>query len=449
VRSHIDPGIPLVAVCNISETFYDFLSRAAEDDRREILIRGEQYRGDRTLVWLGDPKLVIVSFPIPHGDEMCQRYGYPHTRHLAPSEPSAWLSLDIMREQRLMEAIVEYAGPGRTVQLVPYASTEQFLKLAEALEKACGLTVLLPETPSREAMWVRDYVDTKIGFRILSPAWLPNPAEMLPFGMVCQTAELAASSANWYCSTGRACIVKADIGENGIGNSIVRPGDYTSVEALAERLKQTSFLHGDWVTVEELIDGKNVLSPSLEIFVPPTGSGDPYITYVSDQVFQGFGDFCGVLVGRELNESKWYPPLAESGLAVARGMQAMGYVGHFDLDCVVDDNQRVYLLEVNSRRTGGTHVHEFGEHFFGADYLDQVTLLSHDTMRSGPIETWEHLKSVIGNLAYPMNGQKRGVIVTITSALADREYGCIFVGANKTDTLELQRQVNERIAQVG
>ncbi len=69
----------------------------------------------------------------------------------------------------------------------------------------------------------------------------------------------------------------------------------------------------------------------------------------------------------------------------AHRLQAMGYVGHFDLDTVVNDDGRVYLLEINPRRTGGTHVHEFAEHVFGADYLDKVTLLSNDTLSSGGI----------------------------------------------------------------
>ena len=63
----------------------------------------------------------------------------------------------------------------------------------------------------------------------------------------------------------------------------------------------------------------------------------------------------------------------------------MGYVGHFDLDTVVNDEGRVYLLEINPRRTGGTHVHEFADHVFGADYLDKVALLSNDTLSSGSI----------------------------------------------------------------
>src|SRR3989338_11281675 len=118
----LDWNLPVVVVCNISETFFDFLSRAEDDQTSTRLIHGEQFRGDRSLVWLGDPKLVIVTFPIPHAEDLCRSLGYHGTRHLAPASPSPWLSLDILREHGLLEAIVEYAGPGRTIQLIPYAT---------------------------------------------------------------------------------------------------------------------------------------------------------------------------------------------------------------------------------------------------------------------------------------------------------------------------------------
>ena len=76
LAAYIDHRIPVVVVCNISETFYDFLSRA---DDAEHLIRGEQYRGDRAIIWAGDPKLVFTSLPIPHAEHLYQQAGLsPH-----------------------------------------------------------------------------------------------------------------------------------------------------------------------------------------------------------------------------------------------------------------------------------------------------------------------------------------------------------------------------------
>jgi hypothetical protein len=439
---HHNPNVPLVVVCNISETFYEFLSRA-EDASRHIL--GEQYRGDRAIVWAGDSKLVITSLPIPHAEHLYRQAGYTATEWLSPQKPTAWLSLDILREPALLQRIVEYAGDNQTIQLIPYAATEQLFDLIESLENDYGLTVILPETTRRDGLWLRDYIDSKIGYRILASRWLHNADQLLPEGFACQTVGEAANAADWFLRNGRACLIKSDIGENGIGNVVFQPGDVESKAEIIERLHQNHYINDQWLTVEELIAAEHPLSPSLEVYVPL--EGDPVITYVSDQLFQGFGDFCGVLVSRELLEAPWYPALAESGLTIARRLQAMGYVGQFDLDTVVNDEGRIYLLEVNPRRTGGTHVHEFADFAFGDDYLQSVALLSNDTLSSGSITDFEELRGVIGDFQYPINGEKRGFFWMVTSALEAHEFGCIIVGANTADVVEIQQQLQARIAE--
>lgn len=445
VISHLDRAIPVAGICNIGETFYEFLSRERNEQARANLIKGELYRGDRALVWFGDDKLVFVSFPTPHAEALYHQCGYRNTRWLAPQAPTPMLSLDILREPALLDALVAHAGPGRTIQLVPYATTPEFLELADVLRAGHGLTVLLPETPASEAVWVRDYVDTKVGYRVLASRWLSNADELIPEGYPCHTPELAAQAAAWFSRNGRACLVKADTGENGIGNRVIRPAADVTPESVLRLIDDDAFLGRRWLTVEALVEAENPLSPSLEIYVPPAGQGDPAITYLSDQLFQGFGDFCGVLISRELNAQPWASVMAEAGLCIGRHLQAMGYVGHFDLDAVVDDDERVWLLEVNSRRTGGTHVHEFAHYVFGPDYLDRVALLSNDAMKAGAAATCDDLLRAVGDLAYPVDGQERGVVITITSALEAGEFGCIVVGADTADVVALQRRLMERL----
>jgi len=440
LAANIDHSLPVVVVCNISETFYEFLHQAKDSDR---LIRGEQYRGDRAIIWAGDPKLVFTSLSIPHAQHLYEQAGYNHTQYLAPQRPTSWLSLDILRESALLQRLIDYVGEKRVVQLIPYAATREFLELVEVLEKEHGLTVMLPEAPAREHLWIRDYIDSKIGWRILASRWLPNAEELLPEGFACQTLEAAADAAHWFALNGRSCLVKSDIGENGIGNLLIRPGDFATHAEIADYIRSSQFVNDQWLTVEELIEAEHPLSPSLEVYVPP--QGDPHITYVSDQLFQGFGDFCGVLVSRELFDMPWYAPLAESGLLCARHLQQMGYVGHFDLDTVVNDEGRVYLLEINPRRTGGTHVHEFADYVFGEDYLKTIALLSNDTLSSGSITDFDELLSVLDDFQYPMQGENRGIFITVTSALEAHEFGCIIAGADSAELLDIQRQIQARV----
>lgn len=441
VPAHLSSSLPTIALYNNVETFLGFLNRA--EDRS--VLESRHYRGDRALFWLGDPKLVFVTAPIPHTDYVREHLGYPGTRVLSPAEPSPWLSLDIVREAHLREAVLAYAGPGRAVRLIPYATTPEFLHLAQVLRKEHGLTVYLPETPAPEALWLRDYVDTKAGFRVLASRWLPNADQLLPQGVICRDAETAADAALWFHQHGRVSMVKADNGESGLGHTILPLEPALSLDHIQRQLQHNPYLRDNLIVVEEYVDAAVHLSPSLELFVPPLGQGEPHITYLSQQLFRGFGQFSGVLVSREQLAEPWYPTLAESGLTLARQLQAEGYVGHFDIDAVVDDAHRIWLLEVNSRRTGGTYVHEFAVHTFGPNYLDSVALLSHAKLPSGNISTVAELLAALGDLRYPINGDKRGVVVAVTSALAAHEFGCIIVAGSTAEALHLQAELLKRV----
>lgn len=433
--------LPTVIVYNNLEAYFEFLSRSADMQALEK----RRYRGDRALLWCGDPKLVFVTAPIPHADYLRRHGGYPGTRYLTPSNPSVSLSHDIMRDSSLLNQIAEYAGAQRVVQLIPYATTRPFLHLADMLGRNYGLTVILPESPSPDCLWVRDYIDTKSGFRLLVSRWLPDADTLLPPGVACHNLQLAAEAAHWLCRQGRACMIKADRGEGGLGHLIIQPDACGTPEGILEHLQANPFLRGDLIIVEEYIQSSRRLSPSLEFFVPPLGQGKPEVTYLSNQLFLTLGNFGGVLISPELAETPWYPTLARAGLIIAERLQAMGYVGHFDLDTVIDDDDRVFLLEVNSRRTGGTHVHEFACFRLGPDYSKEMTLLGHNKLPTGNITCFDELLDAIGDLLYPIQSAKRGVVITVTSALAVQEFGCILVAASTQEALQLQQQLLARL----
>ncbi|HTX91955.1 MAG TPA: hypothetical protein VMC09_12145 [Anaerolineales bacterium] len=401
------------------------------------------YRGDRGLFWLGDPKLLFVTAPAPDAASVCQRWGYPGTAVIAPVHPTHQLSLDILREPALLERILEYAGSGRTLRMVPYATTSEFLQLADILQTRHGLTIHLPESPAPDRLWLRDYADTKAGFRAIASQCIFTP-NIFPPGFVCKTISQAAGAVDWFLERGQDCVVKADSGESGIGHTIFSPQSAAG-QGVLQALEKNPFLHNDNIIVEQFIKSSENLSPSLEMYVPPLSAGSPHITYVSQQLFSSFGRFAGVLVSRSLEKASWYPLLAERGMKIAETLQKMGYVGHFDLDAVVDDEGSLYLLETNARRTGGTYVHEFASFTFGPDYLDKVALLSINALKSCGITCLARLLDWLSDLLYPIQSTCHGVVVTVTSSLSAGEFGCILVGRNEAEVLDLHQALLDRL----
>jgi hypothetical protein len=401
------------------------------------------YRGDRGLFWLGDPKLLFATASTPFGEHVCRRWGYPGTILLAPKNPTHQLSLDILREPELLKQVIDYAGPGKTLCMVPYATTAEFYQLIEILRTCHGLTICLPESPTPNLLWLRDHIDSKAGFRALAAECL-HSTQLLPKGFACKDTCQAAEAVNWFLQRGEGCVVKADGGESGIGHVIFQPA-LVHGEDVRSVLDQNPFLRDDIIIVEQFIHATVDISPSLEMYVPSIEEGQPRITYVSRQCFTSFGRFSGVVVSRDLLNADWYPPLAKAGMAMAAHLQKLGYVGHFDLDAVVDDAGRLFLLETNARRTGGTYVHEFAQHTFGPDYLQDVALMSINALRCPGITCLDALLDWLDDLLYPIQSSRRGVVITVTSTLPTGEFGCILVADDEAGLTELQQKLIERL----
>jgi hypothetical protein len=332
------------------------------------------------------------------------------------------------------------------VQLIPYAATREFLHLVGVLRSDYDLQVSIPESPEADLLWLRDYIDTKTGFRTLASFWMRDAGRFLPFGMICEDLRHASVVADWFCRRGETCVVKADTGESGIGTMIISPEPGLSVEAIHERLSSQPFFSDELIVVEKFIPSAKRISPSAEVMVPRLGEGEPCITYISNQLFLGFGDFCGIQIDRGIYEEPWCADLERCSLELAHHLQGMGYVGHFDVDCIVSDDNEVYLLEINARRTGGTHVHELAKYLFGEGYIDKVSLISFEAASSGTITEAEELLEAVGDFLYPMPGDEPlGMVVTITKPLFKNRFGYILLAPTAERALELQAQVEAHI----
>lgn len=482
--------IPTVIISNDSEGTIDYLQKAREN--RDFLIRLRQIHGDRACLWCGDPKLVITSHLVPHLSYLQKTIGYQNTCNCFPQNPSLFLSLDILRESFLLNKVIAYAGEKKILKLIPYTPTLQFFKLVNVLRNQYGLTIVLPESPELDALWLRDYINTKSGFRTLVSQWLAEANlsfPKLPFGMIIHDLETAAKMAYWFVKNDRSSIVKVNDGTSGIGQerfdrtlnqspdfsrshilktlqlnpyfqpnvqpnaqSNVQPNVQTDVQIDSQTKVPThdqASLSSNTFVVEEWIQAQQMLSPSIELFVPPLRQGKPKITYLGNQLFLEPGRCAGILIAKELLTQKWYAPFADASLLIARKFQTMGYVGHFDIDAVVDDQGNLFWLESNPRRTSTTSVHEFAQFHFGPDYLNQVVLLSDDEMESGTIEDFELLLQVIGDLQFPRKpicaSISSGVVVTIASFLEIHRFGCLIVAPSVTEVLDLHHELKERI----
>ncbi|GAB4158132.1 MAG: hypothetical protein Fur0046_37830 [Cyanobacteria bacterium J069] len=432
----------MVILGNTLEANGYLLDREPDLARREVLIRGFRVANERSLLWLGDRKLVITEAPVAHLDYLRNTLGYTQLQHAHPQSPSGSICADILREPELLHQLLAYVGDAGAVQLVPYATTPALLKLAAMLREEYGLTVHLPESPTPENLWLRNYVQTKLGFRTLVGTWLGGDA--MPEGYVARSVEEAGAIAHQFLRRGQACIVKASMGFLGIGHTVFRPAAIPSRDEIDATLRQNPYYVGDLLIVEALIPSTQGLSPSAEVVVPANPAEPPDLAAVCAQQVLPSGAYAGELVSPDWAVAPWYEALTTAALAIGRRLQAMGYIGHFDLDGIVDDAGTLYLLEVNARRTGGTHVYELAKLLLGENRARSATLLSRTSTPCPAVSNWTELAEAIADLLYPQP-DGWGVVITNSAALDRHQVGYVILAASQAHALAMQQALMARL----
>ena len=132
------------------------------------------------------------------------------------------------------------------------------------------------------------------------------------------------------------------------------------------------------IVVEEYIHGDDVFFPSIEYDINADKSIPPRMTHICEMLFEGATNLVGNVTSSDFNKEEWSKNFHKAGDIIARDLQSRGYIGHFGMDCVAKRGGDVYLLEMNPRRTGSTHLDDFGTLFFGPDYGRSMTIGHYD-----------------------------------------------------------------------
>lgn len=433
----LQPTLRTIVICNTCEFYQDFLLNK-DLPNEAYLIHRAHVSSDRSLLWLGDHKLVVTSLPVPHLDYLQTHLGYAHTKHIYPANPSPSLCSDILADPTLIEQIKQYAQ-GQPIQIIPFGITRQFYELISYLSLQERLVISLPESPDPRNLWIKSYLDTKAGFTHYANRWITGIVRM-PLNTICYSHADAVAAAQWYLQNNMPCLIKPNRGYLAMGQFSPKID-----QDILSAIESEPYLRNEILIVEEKINSTPDSLPSLEFIVPPIDQGLPSLTYVCNQLFTSSGLFAGVFLDRQLETTSWYTPMVSAGLELATQLQKLGYVGHFDLDGIVDTNDQAYVLEINPRRTGGTHVHEIGGFLFGQDYLDHCTLLSDGSTSSGKIAKIDDLLNALSDLLWPIQQEQRGVIITHSSDLADHHFGYIIVAPNQKDALQIVERMFEKI----
>ncbi|MWA07940.1 hypothetical protein E5671_01705 [Streptomyces sp. BA2] len=439
--------LPTIIVCNAVDTLRGIAERAPAPEAAHRIIAECFSQQDQALFWGPDEKLVITSRPIQDLTWQTRFLGLPDIVNLSPATDSGSLFADLIGDDQLLASLLEYVGPGRRFQLIPHTTTPDLWAFADLLRLKYGVIAELPESCRDQGL--RDLLDTKSGLRTLvAETGLTGAACTVARGRNCADRDEALAAVDELLSDETPCIVKADKGEAGVGLLIFQPGDDTST--IVQALKESTFYGEDPIVVEEYIDRTDssdrrpIAFPSVEYVVPDDPSHEPVLTHVCDMLFDGATVLRGNVTSASLAEAAWYEPFVAGSRKVAQELQRRGYRGHFGIDAVARGGE-VYMLDLNARRTGSTHVHDFGVRLLGPDYLKRHTVGNYDFYGLPKGSTLTDVLERLGPLVCAPGQADSGVVPCELTGLDAGRLSCLIHAPSLAAFHELVQQVHDTI----
>lgn len=422
------------------------LAELMEKSRREEEIFEDHALCDRFLFSDADNRVLITPFPLDQNftKDACQLLNYRSFLNLAPQKVGDSVCEALIKDEKLLKEIIKIIKSNPGINLIAYAATAEFLKLIDLLKQQ-GLLFKTPEIPEPESLWTSAFFDSKGGFR-QAVFYLGQKFAAMPEGFICHNFSEILGWTNYFLKKNGGCVLKTNRGLAGAGVKIIRKKDLLETnltDYLREIIESELYWTKEPTVVEQLIEIEPLIAggnPSVEFQVT---SQKVIPLYVCGMRVTAEGVFRGVEIGKEAVPPKLVKSLFVQGKLWAKFLQKIGYRGFLDIDYVYDKKGKIYPIESNIRRTGGTHVYEAAKRLLGKNFLEKYYVIANNIVNAPKFVQKDYLfvKKTLAHLLYPINGQKEGVILTNASYLSKGKSGYIIIGKNKQRVSEIEESL--------
>lgn len=215
-------------------------------------------------------------------------------------------------------------------------------------------------------------------------------------------------------SIGKA-MVKLNDGVSGEGNAVIDlqelpdPGDPSYAAAMEERLQSMVYeapsvdyakfsegMETGGGIVEERIQGRNFLSPSVQMRISPLGEVEILSTH--DQLLGGPSG--GSFLGSRFPADPGYGPLiASEAQKIGERLADLGALGRFAVDFVVvrdeGDQWQSYAIEINLRLGGTTHPFQILQFLTGGRFAPEEGVFRSPSGQEKYYTASDHLESTL------------------------------------------------------
>lgn len=411
-----------IFIANLAEIALD-LTRTMGKTQAETEIWEDHALCDRFIFFKNDDKILITPFlldPIFFKDS-CLLMRFKNIVNFAPENSQPSLCESILADKKLLSKLKELLSVNPEIKLYSYAATKEFFHLAEVLK-----VTNLPEAPRLENRWTQEFFGSKAGFR-QAAAVLGSNFPKMPEGAICTSNDELKGWATYFSDTGY--VQKHNHGLAGAGLKIVKSKD----------VKTTSINENTWpVVIERYIDPDLTVcggAPNVELKIE---DGKVIPSYVCSMRVTPEGVFQGIEIGNGAVSEKPANELLSAGRLWGEYLAKRGYNGYFEIDFVAGIDKKIYPIEANLRRTGGTHVYETALRLLGKQWSDNYIVARN--IFATKFRNYGELKQATKNLFYK-NGE--GLIITVANYLVKNKLGYIVIGKTQKRALEIEKKFHE------
>ena len=426
--------------------FFSPIDEYVLPDQVEEFVECDYDEADMDLMLMGDDKIVVTQRAIDPEfmADITKLFGYKNFQVITPVDSGKGISVSLMKDKTTLNKIIKLLEKSGKVNYIPWGTTREAMELYRTLAKS--IKVAAPECPIESGEWVPDYGNTKVGTReILANARILNKKVTLAENYVAVDMEFGRDIAKYFISKGKGVVFKANLGVGGIGVNVFPPSKELKTEAgfekMMSKIARNGLFNSAAFVVEEYIypDIESTCAfPSIEALVNPDGSVvvQEYTAMVIDIhneeiTWHGIGIGKGIFT---LAQTKILKAVTE---AVGKVLFEMGYRGWINLDFIHAKTGEFYCSEVNVRMSPARYMIELSRKLFGKDYDNKMAIISDDKfIRPYLVNlSYQEIKNRLASVMYPINGEKRGVIITETyrSKFGRGKFGYVSIGKDFKD----------------
>ena len=451
------------AIIANNREYFSSVDKLLPETIKPEFVESDFDEADMDIMWHGDDKIVLLPREIDPEfiADISQLFGFQNIRLIVPHETGAGLSMDVILDRGVFQAVVDAINESTDPQVIPLGHTPQFQNLREDLVKV-GAQFRTPETPIDEGLWTSDYLDTKVGSRELMlriRAKYPELDIEIPEGFVCSNVGEALKKVDYFLASNRGVVFKANLGSAGIGVYVFTPESLDSPEKIVEMqrmLQENQLFQNDKVIIEERIDADfnhHGTYPSVDVIVKEDGSVEIQavdamaIHHTEEEV-----SFYGCIAGKGLFTPQQRQKLHDFTLAVGGELNELGYRGWFDTDYILATDGQFFPTEVNLRRTSMCYAVDLAKLLYGEDWENVVSIRTNDKFIRQNLHgmTYGKLKETLADIMYPINGAQEGVIITesMRSKFGRGKFGYLIFGDGQDRTKEIEEALEAKLEQV-